>query len=324
MVDDTIVDLARNVNPKTEPGNIVPLDGGFSSQSYKVSVNGNEPFVLLVERAGAVDSADYGKAHVILTLLKEHNYIHAPQPLWLQNDQQAMAVSYFAGTASDKSDFSNLNAKNLAIQVLDALLDREARTLEEYEVLARHYKITANPVQTAQESAQKYGSEWLEIVQRSCPDADVIKWLEPRVTRSVKLAERLSNDHPTFGHGDPSNPNILIKPDGRFMLIDWGSAKFHTSGPEFLVAYTTHLTDFMAPFRDVLIKHVARRCGIPEDEFVERVIEFRKRNEVYDVNWAAMMMAKINSGEAKGDINEFRKIALERIKRYEQDFETGL
>jgi hypothetical protein len=108
------------------------------------------------------------------------------------------------------------------------------------------------------------------------------------------------------------------------MLIDWDSAKFHTSGPEFYVAYTTHLTDFMVPFQEVLIKHVAQRCNIAEKELADRVTEFRKRNEVYDVNWAAMMMAKVNAGEAEGDTGNFRKIANERIRLYEQDFGTSI
>lgn len=323
MIDDEITDIARNINTKVEPGDIVPLSGGYSSQAYKVSPVGGEPFVLLVERPSAVDSAEYGKAHVILTLLKKHDYAHAPQPLWLQDNQQAMAISYFDGAASDKVDFSDIDTEDLAIKVIDTLLDTAIITLEEYKALAKHYNVTGNPVQTPQESAQKYGSEWLEIVQKGCPDAEIVKWLEPRVGRSVQLAEKLGTDKPVFGHGDPSSPNILIKPNGEFMLIDWGSAKFHSSGPEFFVAYTTHLTDFMTPFRDVLIKHVARRYGTSEGEFAERVTEFRKRNEVYDVNWAAMMMAKVNTGEAEGDINEFRKIALERIKHYEQDFESG-
>lgn len=323
MIDDKIIALARNINPKVELKDITPLDGGFSSQAYKVSV-GNDPFVLLVERAGAVGTVNYGSAYLILTLLKKHEYKYAPQPIWLKDDHQAMAMSYFDGTASDKFDFSNTNTEELAIKVMDALLDTAFVTLAEYNELAKQYKVAENPIQTTQEGAQKYGVEWLEIVKKSCPDTDIINWLEPRVERSVQLAEKLGNHKPTFGHSDPSNPNILIKKSGEFILIDWDSAKFHTSGPEFYVSYTTHLTDFMGPFRDTLVKHVAKRCNIAEEEFAKTVTEFRQCTEVFDVNWAAMMMAKVNSGEAKGDINDFRKIAHERMELYETDFDTNI
>jgi aminoglycoside phosphotransferase (APT) family kinase protein len=323
MIDDEIVTLARNINPKVEPKDIMLLEGGFSSQAYKVSV-GDEPFVLLVERVGAVGTVNYGNSYLILTLLKKHGYKYAPQPLWLKDDHQAMAMSYFDGTASDKFDFSNVNAEDLAIKVIDALLDTIFVTLDEYNELAKKFNVTQNPIQTTQEGAQIYGVEWLEVVKRSCPDIDIINWLEPRVERSVQLAEKLGNHTPTFGHGDPSNPNILIKQNGDFMLIDWDSAKFHTSGPEFYVAYTTHLTDFMGPFRGTLVKHVAKRFNITEEEFATRVTEFRQRTEVFDVNWAAMMMAKVNSGEAEGNINNFRNIANERIKLYEHDFGSSI
>lgn len=319
MIDDQIISFARNVNPIIEPKNVQPLEGGFSSQAFKVTIT-NECFVLLVERPGAISSSNYGHAYVVLNLLKDHNFIHSPLPLWLKDDHHAMAISFFDGVASDKFVFSDYNSKKLAINVIDSLLDVSEITIEEYHKLSKHYNVTNDPIQTVQQGAEKYGSGWFEVIKKSCPDKDIIFWLEPRVEKSVQFAEKFLNHKPTFVHGDPSNPNILIKDSGEFMLIDWGSAKFHTSGPEFLVSYTTHLTDFMGPFRETLIKHVSSRLNIDEEEFSKRVSEFRQYTEVFDVNWAALMMAKVNSGEAEGDINYFRKLANERIMLYEHDF----
>ncbi len=322
MISDEIIALARNISPNLEPNLISLLQGGFSSQAYKVSPKDSAPFVLLVEREGGVSNQDYGLAYVVLTLLKEHKYRYSPKALWLNDNHTALAISYFDGTVSNKANLNNLDTEKLAIQVIDSLLDTSVIALEKYKQLAKEYGVTQNPIETSKEGAKLYGTEWLEIVEHSCPDKDIIDWLKPRVERSVRLINEAKEHTPTFGHGDPSNPNILIKSNGDFMLVDWASAKFHTSGPEFFVAYTTHLTDFMKPYREVLIKHVANMLNIPVGEFRDRVTNFRLASEVFDVNWAAMMMAKVNSGETKGDVDELRKIAHERIKLYEQDFET--
>ena len=102
------------------------------------------------------------------------------------------------------------------------------------------------------------------------------------------------------------------------MFIDWDSSRFHVSGPEFYIAYTTHLTDFMKPYRREIIAHVAKREGIEVSELTHRVRSYRRYTEVFDVNWAAMMMAKVADNQIDGDIEEFSKIALERIKVYEE------
>jgi hypothetical protein len=104
------------------------------------------------------------------------------------------------------------------------------------------------------------------------------------------------------------------------MLIDWDSARYHCAGPEGVVAYTTHLTEFMKPYRDALIVHVSARFGIDEAAFAAKVRAYRKYTEVFDVNRAAMMMAKVNAGEVQGDVQHFRTTALERIRIYEESF----
>lgn len=322
MPVDSILDLARHVNPKVEMKHISPLHGGFSSQAYKIDVDGNL-FVLLVERQGSVSDVNYGHAYVVLTLLQKHAYKHAPQPLWLKNDHKALAITFFEGLPSDKLNFheAHVDPKKLAIKVMDSLLGTASITLGEYELTAKKHSVQLMPVETTMDAAKKYGTVWFETVKQSCPDADIVAWLEQRVERSVKMASSVGNSSPVFGHGDPSNPNILIRQDGSFILIDWDSARFHCVGPEWFVAYTTHLTDFMKPYRETLIGHVAKKLNVTVEELTHKVHEFRRFNEVFDVNWAAMMMAKVNAGEIPGDISEFRKIAQERIKIYEASFE---
>ena len=317
-----ILELAQQVDPKSQQNLISTLSGGFSSQAYKVDISEN-PFVLLVERSGGVGESNYGHAYVVLTLLNRHGIAHVPKALWLKDDHKALALSFDTGVASDAFNFSqsNVNTEQLAIDVIDNLLDAATVTWNEYEQLANELNVAVLPPQTPQDSARQYGVEWLEIVKANCPDSEIVAWLEPRVQRSVALAEKLGDNAPTFGHGDPSNPNILVCNDSSFTLIDWDSARFHTSGPEFYVAYTTHLTDFMKPYRQILIEHVARRLGVSVTEFAQRVEDFRRYSEIFDVNWAAMMMAKVSSGETVGDIDHFRAIALERIKIYEESFE---
>ncbi|MDB5170956.1 MAG: hypothetical protein JWO35_650 [Candidatus Saccharibacteria bacterium] len=322
MSTNLILTLARQVNSKVEQNHISELSGGFSSQAYKVDVAG-EPFVLLVQREGAVSQSNYGHTYVVLTLLQRHGFTHAPQPLWLKDDHAALAISFYEGIASDAFDFeqTGINSEQLAIAVMDSLLDAAEVAMDEYKQLAAELNVTPLPVKTPGKAAAEYGTEWLQIVTQSCPDPDIVAWLEPRVQCSVAMAEQFGNNKSLFGHGDPSNPNILLGADGSFMLIDWDSARFQTTGPEFYVAYTTHLTDFMKPYRQTLIAHVAHRLNIPEEELTSRVHEFRRFTEVFDVNWAAMMMAKVSTGEITGDVSHFRAIALERMRIYEQSFE---
>jgi aminoglycoside phosphotransferase (APT) family kinase protein len=323
MIADQILNLAQQVNPNVKKDHISKLSGGFSSQAYKVDGD-DGVFVLLAQRPEAVSRSNYGHAYVVMTLLQRHGIAHTPQPLWLKDDQSALAVSYYDGVASDNFDFMQpgINAERIAIEVIDTLLDAAVISQGEYKELAAQLGVRPLPIEASEDAAAKYGTGWLEIVKESCPDQSIIDWLEPRVQRSVAMAGHIGNKKkPSFGHGDPSNPNILLRNDGSFMLIDWGSARFHTTGPEFYVAYTTHLTDFMKPYRQTLIHHVADRLGVSVEEFSDKVYQFRRYNGVFDVNWAAMMMAKINAGEATGDIEQFHRIALERINAYEKSFE---
>jgi aminoglycoside phosphotransferase (APT) family kinase protein len=322
MSNDHVLNLARQVNSEARPDNITELSGGFSSKAYKIDVP-KHPFVLLVEREGAVSHANYGHAYVVLTLLQKHDLKHAPRPLWLEQNHNALAISFFNGVASDKFNFNKarINTEQLSIDVIDNLLDSAVITHGEYKQLAEKYHVKPLPVHTPQDGAREYGTNWFKIVQRSCPDQTIVKWLEPKIDLMNTLAENASHNQPMFGLGDPSNPNILINNKGQFMLIDWDSARFHTAGPEFYVGYTTELTDFMKPYRHLLIEHVAQRLHLPVDEFAGKVYEYRRYSGIGDINWAAMMMAKVNSGEIDGTINYFRNIALKRIELYEQSFE---
>ena len=322
MPPNDILDLARQVKSNTEQKHISLLSGGFSSQAYKIDTGNNEPFVLLVERPGGVSQSNYAHGFIVLKLLQNHGYKYSPSPLWLKNDHKAIAISFFDGVSSEQFKFNEkISPEHLAIEVMDSLLETSFVTLEEYQQLASKYNVEQPPIETPIEVARQYGTEWFELVKKSCPDKDIVDWLEPRVIQSVELAKSLGDNKPIFGHGDPSNPNILISQDGTFKLIDWDSSRFHTTIPEFFIYYTTHLTDFMKPYREVLIRHVSERLSIPVEVLNKKVTELRHFSEVFDVNWAGMMMAKVNSGETTGNINEFRKIAKERIKKYEESFE---
>jgi thiamine kinase-like enzyme len=323
-ISDDVLSLARQVNPDVEQSSILQLSGGFSSQAYKVDVPGS-PFVLLIEKAGAVSHANYGHAYVVLTLLQKHNFQHSPKALWLQEDHNALAISFFDGAASDKFNFNeaHVDTKQLSIDIIDSLIDTSIVTLDEYKQRAAELDVKPLSILTTQDATREYGTEWFKIVEKSCPDQAIVNWLRPRIDNMSTLAESIGKNRPAFGLGDPSNPNILIGKDGQFMLIDWESARFHTGGPEFYVAYTTELTDFMKPYRQILIEHVADKLHVSVEEFAAKVHDYRCYLGICDVNWAAMMMAKVNSGETKGDIAHFRGIALERIELYEKSFECS-
>ena len=321
-MSDSILELARQVNPKVEQQHIVELSGGYSSKAYKINI-ADSPFVLLIEREGAVSSANYGHSYTVLSLLQKHNLAHAPLPLWLEPNHKALAVSFFEGIAADQFDFaaSAIDTEQLSIAVIDNLLDAAVVELNEYKELASRLNVTPLPIQTAQDAAREYGQEWFKIVQKSCPDPSIINWLEPRIETMQRLANTMNRSKPALGHNDPSNPNILLNTKGDFMLIDWDSARFHTAGPEFYISYTTELTDFMKPYSQKLIEHVASKLDMAQDEFANRVHECRRFSSIGDVNWAAMMMAKVNSGEIEGNLENFRNLARQRIARYEQAFE---
>jgi aminoglycoside phosphotransferase (APT) family kinase protein len=322
MISDYILELAKSIDPKVKKNDISLLQGGFSSQAYSVRSDESD-FVLLTQRAGGVTSSNYGHAFVVLNILKNRGFKFAPDPIWLKDDHSALAISYFDGQPSNEFIFDeNVSPKEMAVKVIDSLLDVAVVTTEEYEKLASKYNINKPELDTPKDNARKYGTEWFEIVKKSCPDKNIIDWLEPRVEKAVSICQSIKENKPVFSHGDPSNPNILIKRDGNFMLIDWDSSRFGTAGPQFNVAYSTSLTDFMKPYRKELIEHAANRLNIPVDKFTSDVIEYSRYTGVFDVNWAAMMMAKVSSGETEGNISEFHETALKRMKEYETSFKA--
>lgn len=317
---DQITEIAQKIDPHTKTHMISPLSGGFSSQAYKV--NATAPFVLLVERDGGVSRTNYGHAYVVLTLLNEVGYEHSPRPLWLSEDHRALALEYIEGESAETIDFakSSMDTMQLAMDVIGSLLDTAIVSYEEYIQTAQKYNVTPLANETPQTAAEQYGTQWFGIVAADCPDAHIVEWLRPRIAQSVALAPSFDTGKPTFCHGDPSNPNILIKPDGTFVLIDWDSARFNQSGPEWMIAYCTHLTDFMKPYRQEIIAHVAEKIGASVDDLTKHVQNYRQFSEIFDVNWAAMMMAKVASGKVEGNLDTFRKIANERIEIYEKSF----
>ncbi|MEJ0072536.1 MAG: aminoglycoside phosphotransferase family protein [Candidatus Saccharibacteria bacterium] len=318
---DAVLDLAKQVDQTSEPKHISVLNGGFSSLAYEVAIP-NNPFVLLFERENAASNANYGHTFVVLTLLERHGFVHAPRPLWVKDDLKAIAMSFAEGTPSHEFKFRQrrVSPKLLAVKVMDSLLDTASISLAEYQKLAAELNVVSSPVRTTQDEVKQFGTDWFTIVEQSCPDQAIIDWLRPKIEQSAQLAQQVGNHEPAFGHDDPSSGNILVQQDGSFTLIDWHSACFHTTGPEFFIAYTTHTTDFMRPYRQALILHVAERLGLSATELTERVHEFRRYTEVFDINWAAMMMAKVSSGKIVGDIDNFRNIAMERIAIYEKSF----
>lgn len=200
------------------------------------------------------------------------------------------------------------------------MLDTSDITIEEYKQLAKEFKIKRLPIETPSSTLKKCGINWFKIVKKSCPDNDIIDWLKPRIDNSIKMVRNIGNSKPTFELGDPSDPNILINKSGEFMLIDWDSARFGTTNPEYYIYYTTQLTKFMKPYRDILISHMSNRLNISKSELSDRVFELRRFYEILDVNWAAMMMARVNLDDIDGNIDNFRNIAKQRIKLYEQTF----
>lgn len=322
MKKTEILKLAQQVVSNTQLEDIALLEGGYNSRAYKVTPDANEAFVLLVESPEANAPSDFDHMYTVLTLLHQSGFAHAPKPLWLSDDHMAIAMSYFEGVTPDKFDFKSagVDKQQLALQVMDTLVDVGSIDADQYMAVAKNFGVTAAPIQYLTEAVKKYGIAWFEIVERACPDTDIVDWLRLRVQRSINLAATISVDRPIFGHGDPSNPNLLIGPDGNFMIIDWGSARFDVVGPRFTVAYTTHLNELMKPFYDVIVSHVAKRLGMDTAGFASQVYEYRQYSEVLDVNWAAMMMARVNAGEIQGDIDHFRTICRERMRLYDEAF----
>ncbi|HUC96651.1 MAG TPA: hypothetical protein VMR16_03245 [Candidatus Saccharimonadales bacterium] len=320
MPKNKILEYAKNVVPKVTENDISELSGGYSSIAYKVTTK--SPFVLLVQRPGAVNSSSYGHAFVVLQLLKTHGYKYSPLPLWLEPGQKAIAISFFDGVPADKFNFdkSNVNPKDLALKVIDADISASKISWQEYSQSMKNAGLQPLPVRSLTDDCKDYGWGWLKIVKNSCPDKYIKDWLSDRIPAVMQTVSASEETSPTFRHGDLSNPNILINHSGDFTLIDWDSSRFSTSGLEFLIAYATSLVDFMTPYKTEITSRVARYLGVSFESFDKRVYEAKRYNDVVGVNWAAMMMARINAGEIKGETNHFKKIAMDRIKAYEGEF----
>lgn len=319
MALDEILPLVAAIDPGIGPEHIAPLAGGFSSQAFKVSAD--PPFVLLVAKDGGAEHVNYGHAYVVLELLHQRGWSHAPKPLWLSPDRQAVAMSFSPGVPAHHFDFTGVNKEDLALAIMDSLLDIIAIKEEEYDLVAQKFQVQRPPImETPAEAIRRYGPDWLSFLHDACPDRDVLAWLEPRIQRFIESNSRHNTASPLFIHADLSNGNILLDPtqEGAFTLIDWGAARFYAGGVEFLIAYITNLTDFMIPLTKALVTHTARRLGLSETDLSAQVEDCRRSCGISDIYWAALMAAKIHSGQTGGDASEFRRIALERISRYER------
>jgi aminoglycoside phosphotransferase (APT) family kinase protein len=317
------LEFARNVNQNVTENDISLLQGGFSSQAYKIDIDDNS-YVLLQQKDGAVSKSKYGHAFTVLKLLESIGYEYSPKPVWLHPEEKAMIISYFDGVASNEFDFNkhSVDPKELSFRAIDAVLNTASVAQSDYLKLCEKLNVKAHPVITMVDNAKRNGTEWFEIIERSCPDREIVEWIRPRSAQSVKTANSLSPNEPLLRITDPSNPNILIKNSGEFTLIDWDSSSYNTYGPEFFIGYMTHLTDFMEPFRKEITEHVAEQINVSFHELSEKVHEHRRFYEVFDINWAAMMMARVNAGEVEGNIKEFKKIAEKRIADYINEFES--
>lgn len=316
MVEDKILSLATAVDSKVEPKHIVPLAGGFSSQAYKV--NSEQPFILLVAKEGGVEAVNYGHTYVVMDMLQQRGWPHAPKPLWLAPDRRALAMSFSPGVPANHFDFVGVDKEVLALAIMDSLLDIITVEEKEYSLVAKKLDLErASIMETPAKTIQRYGADWLRFLHKSCPDRDVLAWLEPRIKGFAEVSERTPITKPLFIHADLSDPNILLTPKGAFTLIDWGAGRFYAGGIEFSIAYMTNLVDFMVPLTKPLVIHTARRLDLNESDLSCRVEECRRACGISDIYWAALMSAKINLGQTSGEATEFRRLALKRIKHYE-------
>ncbi len=320
MIGEEILELTQQVDPSVTPKDITALNGGFSSQGYEV--NASQPFVLLTHRAGGVSAPRYADSYVVLKLLEQHGFRHAPRALWLHPEHKAIALSLFKGVAANEYDFikNRIDSKQLALAVIDELIAVTGLSWDEYAGVSRKLGTEPLPVKTSADSAKQYGTDWLEIVEAGCPDSDIIDWLKLRVPRSVAAMQQQDDKQPNFSHGDSSNPNILIDTSGDWTLIDWDDSGFSYNSIPKIIAYSTHTVDFMKPHRQAIIEHVAPGLSLTPQQLVDQVDDFRRTNEVFDVNWAAMMMARVATSDTHDDIEKFRHLAYERIALYEESF----
>ncbi|HSX43875.1 MAG TPA: hypothetical protein VLE69_01070, partial [Candidatus Saccharimonadales bacterium] len=155
---------------------------------------------------------------------------------------------------------------------------------------------------------------------------ELVRWLEPKYQKVVREPFHTFAKKLIFEHSDLSNPNIVIDVDGntfKIGFVDWGSAHFSYSGPEFYIGYMTQLVDFMADYRDELIEYVAKKFNLDPAEFLRSTTEFRKELKVGDIIWAVMMYALCHNGELGQDEKKYLEISNKRIKEYEDEFGSG-
>lgn len=319
MVDNQIVSLAREVDPNVQPEDISPLEGGFNSRAYKVAAD--NPFVLLVSRESH-SNTHYGHAFVVLKLLERHGYKHSPRALWLATDQSALALGFLEGVPADQYRFTDQDdAEQLAGDVMDALLDTATISLDEYKQLAAELHVEREGlILDSKQWLKESADPWFSLVKEHSADTEIVDWLESHLKNISELAAAIDTGEPTFSHGDPTNPNILLRPGGGFAFIDWDYARFLTMWPEYPISHTTRLTDFMKPYRSQLIQHVAERLNMDEAQLADRVLTFDRFGEVFDVLWAAWMMAKVSAGMEKGDAEEYHVLTHERMRDYDNKF----
>lgn len=320
MSDTQIDDLARRGVSDLEA--VVKLADGHTSDAYKLTAPSGD-FVLLQEKENSAGQSDYGHTFGVLELLQKHNYPYAPKPVWLEDDNKAIIMSFEEGVEADTFDFEahGIDPKQIAFSIFDTELGLSSVSYDEYLQQAKKHGFVPEPVYSPAEDTRRYGVERLQEVIEGCPDEDIVEWLKDRTPRHIEEYLTIPRREPTLGHQDLTDANILIREDGTFSVVDWGMSSFKTAPFALEAQYALMKVGFMKPLREEIIEHVAGKLGKDPYDFSQEIEVVDKINTVFGVNWAASMIAKIDRGEYDGDIESYRQMAHDGMLQYAQKYE---
>lgn len=166
------------------------------------------------------------------------------------------------------------------------------------------------PRKTSQsDDVQVFGTDRFKKVKTLCPSTKVIRWIGPRLAKSVRAAKNVRGKY-TLWWGDISD-NVCIGAEGGLFFVDWEFARYASGDTTELIFYRENSAATAKSFAYALGRF-ALYSGISTKKLSEEITRGSKRTNVNDVIWTAMKW-----GEHVGTSEEafYRKLTVKRMKK---------
>ena len=291
---------------------------GTGQVVFKVTNDGEFYIAHVASRADAINTTlATARALGYLTHLGVE---FAPKLMAHDIKSEVVMESFVSGEYKKYRDYSEDQLEKLA-GILHQLSKCSASLCIEY---CEEHDLGKPKLITALESLQIYGRDRFEIAKQTCPDKEILKWLEERLVVNEAYVQSLRNDMVDFHlcHGDACSSNVLL--DGeKIVLIDWEHARL-VQGTElpYIYIHGGMRTEQFEKF----VGFYAKISGQETEDLWYEIRQDERIIRLNDVIWAAMMWGETKDLpleqriplHRKGRGTTYEELARERMELFEK------